>query len=82
MQDEVAWLVNEGWLRRVWYLKSVTSNSTILFMKLAASLKPLVFTPGEFCPQGFLYFIKRGQVLPRVTHTATCHVPLHRSAST
>lgn len=59
----MAWLVNEGWLRRVWYLKSVTSNSTILFMKLAASLKPLVFTPGEFCPQGFLYFIKRGQVL-------------------
>lgn len=63
MQDEVAWLVNEGWLRRVWYLQRVAAGSTALLMKLASGLRPLVFTPGELCPVGFLYFIKRGQVL-------------------
>ena len=63
MQDEVAWFVNEAVLRRVWYLNWVSTSSTMLLTKLAAGLTPLVFTPGEYCPPGFLYFIKRGQVL-------------------
>lgn len=63
MQDEVAWLVNEGWLQRVWYLRQIAKSSNRLLMRLASGLKPLIFMPGEMCPLGFLYFIKRGQVL-------------------
>ena len=82
MQDEVAWLVNEGVLRRVWYLRHVASSSTQLLMKLASALKPLVFVPGELCPVGFLYFIKRGQVCRALLTRAsppTPH-PHHRSS--
>ena len=52
MQGEVSWVVNQCWIRRVWYLKEMQHRG--LMIELAAHLQPLVFPPLEFAPSNYM----------------------------
>ncbi len=57
MQGEMALLINERTIHRVWYLADVEMG---LLIDISAKLTPLVFPPAEYCPPRFLYIINKG----------------------
>lgn len=59
MQGEVSLIVNQQWVRRVWYLRS-SLIPLALTIELAAHLKAVIFPPNEYCPTGFMYIMHRG----------------------
>jgi hypothetical protein len=60
MQGEMALLVNERTMSRIWYLKDIEIG---LLIHISSKLTPSIFPPTEFCPSGFLYVIERGLVI-------------------
>jgi hypothetical protein len=60
MQGEVALLLNEHTMDRIWYLHGADLG---LLIHLSHRLKPTIFPPAEFCPIGFLYLLERGLVI-------------------
>ena len=60
LQAEVAWRINERWLRRVWFLRHAEQAFII---QVALLLSPMVFAPGELAASGWLYIVHRGIAL-------------------
>jgi hypothetical protein len=60
LQAEVAWRINERWLRRVWFLREADQAFII---QVALLLSPVVFAPGELTAAGWMYIIHRGIAL-------------------
>ena len=60
LQGEVAWHTNEKWLRRVWFFEGAEHAFVI---QVSMHLTPMVFTPGELVPIGYLYIVHRGIAL-------------------
>ena len=60
LQAEVAWRINERWLRRVWFLRHAEQAFII---QVALLLSPMVFAPGELTASGWLYIVHRGIAL-------------------
>ena len=59
LQSEVVLEVSAKWLRKVWFLASPVIESEFL-VRLTLSLAPMVLSPGELAPSGFLYILSRG----------------------
>ena len=59
LQSEVVLEVSAKWLRKVWFLANPVIESEFL-VKLTLSLAPMVLSPGELAPSGFLYILSRG----------------------
>ena len=60
LQGELAWRLNRGWMRRVWFLQ----YCEVPFMvQLALSLEARVYAPGESITNSTLCIIHRGVVL-------------------
>jgi len=58
MQGEVALLVNQEWISKVWYLRK---NSQLeMLIELGSRLQACVFAPWELCPTGAMYICHRG----------------------
>ena len=49
LQSEVLLLVNEAWVRRVWFLENTEEE---LIVTLAQTLSPMVLAPYEISPSG------------------------------
>ena len=60
LQGEVAWRINERWLRRVWFLAGAEHAFVV---QVSLQLAPMVFSPGELIPTGFMYIVHRGIAL-------------------
>ena len=59
LQAEVVLEVSAKWLRKVWFLANPVIESEFL-VRLTLSLAPMVLSPGELAPSGFLYILSRG----------------------
>ena len=59
LQSEVVLEVSAKWLRKVWFLANPVIESEFL-VRLTLSLAPMVLSPGELAPSGFLYILSRG----------------------
>ena len=59
LQSEAVLEVSAKWLRKVWFLANPVIESEFL-VRLMLSLAPMVLSPGELAPSGFLYILSRG----------------------
>ena len=71
LQEEVAWVVNEKWLRNISFLNAPlrplqpTDMHQRMLVNVALAMEPMVFTPKETPPPGRLYVIYQGVALYR-----------------
>ena len=62
LQGEVSWMTHRVWLKSIKFLKHASARFMI---ELAMQLHPVVFTPNDVPPNGYLYIIQRGIVMYR-----------------
>lgn len=63
LHREVAWFVNSGWVKQVWYLAEADTSEREMVTELASKLVSAVFPPGEKCAPGLMYIVHRGLAL-------------------
>lgn len=57
LSRQVAWIINEGWLTRIWFLRNAPKTFMI---DLASRMEARVFPPGDTPQIGFMYIVHRG----------------------
>ena len=57
LSRQVAWIINEGWLTRIWFLRNAPRTFMI---DLASRMEARVFPPGDSPAIGFMYIVHRG----------------------
>jgi len=62
LQSEMVLDVHQKWLRSIWFLSNDAVEAQFL-VRLTLSLSPMVLSPFELAPRGFLYVLCRGFVI-------------------